>query len=309
MGDYPGECRGIRRSVNSFDESNGGLPGVATGGSTAATLVATEDAAVDDRPDPFHAMPPLPHIVVTFLIGLAAMVTTLSLAGVLITSSDALSRMRAWDESISADAADGRTSGPVDLARFVTATGDTVPIIALLAAVTLVLVILRKWRAIAFLPLAMAAEITTFLSVNYLVGRERPAVEKIGPLPGTYSFPSGHVAATFVLWIGISVLLAAYGFRWCARIVGALGTLMAVAMAWARVYLGMHHTIDVIFGFAMGVAAVTVVVIVLNVDFRERRAPVPRTLRDPEPPHPLPTELHTARVARGSLDAQAGDRS
>ena len=164
--------------------------------------------------------------------------------------------------------ADDRTAGAIDLARFFTKAGDTLPILALMAAVTIVLAVARKWRAMIFLPMAMLAEISTFLAVNYIVGRERPAVEKIGPLPGTYSFPSGHVAATFVCWVGIGLLLAAYGFGRSARVVAAVGTLMAVAMAWARVYVGMHYTIDVIFGFAMGVAALILAVVVLRVDFR-----------------------------------------
>ena len=147
-----------------------------------------------------------------------------------------------------------------------------------MAAVTIVLAVLRKWRAMLFVPMAMLAEITTFLAVNQLVGRDRPPVEKLGPLPGTYSFPSGHVAATFVCWVGIGVLLVAYGFVRSARARRrSSGALMAASMAWARVYVGMHYTIDVIFGFAMGVAAIVLVVLVLRVDVRSRRGCRPRT--------------------------------
>ena len=168
--------------------------------------------------------------------------------------------VRDWDLSISSDVADSRTTDAVDLARFITKTGDTMAILGLMAAVTIVLAVLRKWRAMLFVPMAMLAEITTFLSVNQLVGRDRPPVEKLGPLPGTYSFPSGHVAATFVCWVGIGVLLVAYGFVRSGVLVAIAGALMAASMAWARVYVGMHYTIDVIFGFAMGVAAVVLVV-------------------------------------------------
>jgi membrane-associated phospholipid phosphatase len=120
--------------------------------------------------------------------------------------------------------------------------------------------------------MVMLAEITTFLAVNYLVGRERPPVDKVGPLPGTYSFPSGHVAATLACWVGISLLLAGYGFGRSARLVAAFGTLMAAAMAWARVYAGMHYTVDVIFGFAMGLAALAVTVVATGWSARDTRA-------------------------------------
>ena len=159
----------------------------------------------------------------------------------------------------------------------ITKTGDTLPIVALIGAVTMVLAVMRKWKAMIFLPMAMLAEITTFLAVNHLVGRERPPVDKIGPLPGTYSFPSGHVAATLVCWVGISLLLAAYGFGRSARIVAAFGALMAVAMAWARgVSRGMHYTTDVIFGFMMGLAALALAVVATGWSARDpvrRRRP------------------------------------
>ena len=206
-------------------------------------------------------MPDPRRLAITFLIGLATMIAVLTVAGVLITSTEAFVGLRDWDNSISADAAASRTNGATDLARLVTKAGDTLAIVALIAGVTVVLAVLRKWRAMVFLPLAMLAEITTFLAVNHLVGRERPPVERIGSLPSTNSFPSGHVAATLVCWVGISLLLAGYGFVKWARIVAAFGTLMAFAMAWARVYAGMHYTTDVIFGFVMGLAALALAVI------------------------------------------------
>jgi membrane-associated phospholipid phosphatase len=228
---------------------------------TVAQPLETDHDESYREPDPFDAMPSARRLTITFLIGLLVMIASLSAVGVLITSTDLLAGVRNWDTSISTGAADGRTSEATDLARIITRAGDTLAIVALLAAVTVVLAVLRKWRAMVFLPVAMLAEITTFLTVNHIVGRERPDVERIGSLPSTNSFPSGHVAATLVCWIGISLLLAAYGFGRSARVVAAFGTLMAVAMGWARVYAGMHYTTDVIFGFVMGLAALLLAVV------------------------------------------------
>jgi undecaprenyl-diphosphatase len=258
------------RLVNSFSDSaalteDGVSPGVAMARDTTI-----DDRDIDQRllPDPFAAMPSVGRIAATYLLGIAAMVAVLTLIGYVITSTDAMSGLRDWDESISEEVAAGRTDDLVDLARFITKAGDTLPIVAMIVGVSVVLIVLRKWRAILFLPMAMGAEISTFLIVNHLVERERPSVEKIGPLPGTFSFPSGHVAATLVCWVGVSLLLLAYGWRKSALALGAFGVLAGVAMGWARVYVGMHHTIDVIFGFAMGVAALVLTVTVLRVDFR-----------------------------------------
>lgn len=228
-----------------------------------------DEVEFDERPttaDPFDDMPSPGRLAVTFLLGLGAMIATLTAVGVVLTSTAAFEGVRDWDLSISTDVAEHRTSGAVDVARFITTVGDTMSILTLLAAITVVLAVLRKWRAMTFVPMAMLAEITTFLSVNQLVGRERPPVEKIGPLPGTYSFPSGHIAATFVCWVGIGVLLVAYGFVKSGVLVAIGGTLLAAAMGWARVHVGMHYTIDVVFGLAMGVAALVLAVLVLRVD-------------------------------------------
>src|SRR5690606_14248018 len=79
--------------------------------------------------------------------------------------------------------------------------------------VTIVLAALRRWRDMLLVPLGLAIELATFLSVNYLVARDRPNVSQLGGEPGTHSFPSGHVAATFVLWFGIALLLGAGRWR------------------------------------------------------------------------------------------------
>ncbi|HEY5874795.1 MAG TPA: phosphatase PAP2 family protein [Ilumatobacteraceae bacterium] len=230
---------------------------------------ARVDEAFDERStvaDPFADVPGPRRLTMTFVLGLAAMIGTLTAVGVVLTSTAAFEGVRDWDLSISTDVAEHRTAGAVDVARFITSTGDTLTILTLMAAITVVLAVLRKWWAMAFVPMAMLAEITTFLSVNHLVGRERPPVDKIGPLPGTFSFPSGHVAATLVCWVGIGVLLVAYGFVKSGVLVAVAGAAMAAAMGWARVYVGMHYTIDVLFGFAMGFAALVLTVITLRVD-------------------------------------------
>lgn len=43
-----------------------------------------------------------------------------------------------------------------------------------------------------------------------------------------------------------------------------LGYPVTVSTAWARVYLGMHHTIDVALGAVMGIAALAITIRSLN---------------------------------------------
>ena len=244
------------RSVTPLDVPDPALP--------RAVVEAPEERSTS--PDPFADVPSPRRVAVTYLLGLVAMIATLTVIGVVLTSTDALEGVREWDLSISSDVADNRTADAVDLARFITKTGDTLAILGLMAAVTIVLAVLRKWRAILFLPMAMLAEITTFLSVNQLVGRERPPVEKLGPLARHVQLPVGSRGGDTRL-LGrhrraprrLRVHQVGRARRWIA------GAVMAAAMAWARVYAGMHYTTDVIFGFAMGVAALVLVVLVLRI--------------------------------------------
>jgi undecaprenyl-diphosphatase len=207
---------------------------------------------------PFAAKPSARAIARSTIWATALLIGCLTVVGALLTHTSLTLGTRRWDQSVNAWLADDRSDTFVKLADWFSSMADTRQILGIMALVTIVLAVCRQWRAMLLVPWAMLIEISTFLAVNYLVGRPRPDVSKIGPIPGTYSFPSGHVAATFVCWFGPALLLYAFGRFDLARVVSAVGSLMTVLTAWGRVYLGMHHTLDVVMGLLMGVAALTI---------------------------------------------------
>ncbi len=217
---------------------------------------------------PFADMPPASTIARRTAIGFAVLVGALTILGHLLVSTTHAAGTRRWDQSVNDWLADNRSGQFVTIAQWFSKMADTKSILAIMALVTVVLAICRQWRAMLLVPLAMLIEISTFLSVNYLVGRPRPDVSKIGPIPGTYSFPSGHIAATAVCWFGPALLLYAFGHFQLSRIMSAVGALVTVMTGWGRVYLGMHHTIDVVFGLAMGIAALAIAVRSLDMDLQ-----------------------------------------
>lgn len=215
--------------------------------------------------EPFLELPAAKTIVADVAMGLAVLIGGLSIVGLVLTHAGPLESIRNWDASLNASLADSRSDWAASAATKISELGGTTQIVLLIAIVSVVLAAAREWRAMLFLPIAMLIEIVTFLSVNQIVGRSRPDVERLGPLPATFSFPSGHVAAMFVCWIGAAILLRIYGLTVVAGIVATLGVLAATAMGWSRIYVGMHHPLDVFLGLLMGIAALVLTMRVLSV--------------------------------------------
>ncbi|MGC9341470.1 MAG: phosphatase PAP2 family protein, partial [Bacteroidales bacterium] len=65
-------------------------------------------------------------------------------------------------------------------------------------------------------------------------------------LPLRYSFPSGHSATAFALFIGISFLVKS----WFLKLILLL---IAIIVGFSRVYIAVHFPVDVIAGSLIGV--------------------------------------------------------
>ena len=108
--------------------------------------------------------------------------------------------------------------------------------------------LLALWRALAIGLTVFAADSASF-GVKDLVDRPRPFVThpQIDPLYVVHStsFPAGHAATAFAC----ATLLSCFfprGLPWFA--------LLAVAIGFSRVYVGVHYPGDVLGGAAIGIA-------------------------------------------------------
>ena len=127
--------------------------------------------------------------------------------------------------------------------------------------------LLRRWGRFAWLLAAgLAVELSVFLATNYAVERPRPQVAHLGSTPSTSSWPSGHVAATAVLYGGIAVLVMVATSRRLPRLAAwTVAVALTICVALSRIYRGEHHPIDTIAGFCLGAAALGAAVFVIRV--------------------------------------------
>lgn len=163
---------------------------------------------------------------------------------------------RSWDASVSRWFATHRTAAVDRVTGDATHLANTEPVVVIAALVAAVLLWRRHWHQVVFLVAALALEITTFLTVDYVVRRPRPVVPKLDATPSTSSFPSGHAAASIVLWIGIAIIVSVLSAHVVLRVLAWLpASILPPLTAFARVYRGLHYTTDVAAGFLLGAVA------------------------------------------------------
>lgn len=116
--------------------------------------------------------------------------------------------------------------------------------------VSLIVFAWLHWRQAAiWLTLTMAGALVLDLSLKYAFHRQRPT-PFFGPLPHTYSFPSGHALFSVCFYGVLAGLLAARIKSLPARIcIWAAAAVLIVAIGMSRIYLGVHYPTDVLGGY------------------------------------------------------------
>ena len=190
--------------------------------------------------------------------------------------------------------------------------GDNLAVVGIAALAVVVLAIGRHWAHIAFLVGALVIEVTTFLTTAFVIDRNRPAVPHLDPGPPTSSFPSGHTAASIVLYVGLALIITSL-VR--SRFVRTLAWIAAVALpifvALSRLYRGMHHPTDVIASVIGAVGCLAFAFLatrtgVAVAEANQRAAsdgPGPQMALDGERPAPESTPASAARTRPADVEA------
>jgi undecaprenyl-diphosphatase len=122
----------------------------------------------------------------------------------------------------------------------------------------------RRWGVFALTVIAIALADLSSSGLKSLTDRPRPPLryaepKTLVPLPHDSSFPSGHAATSFA-----AATMLSFGFPRLAPFLFVL----AAAVAFSRVYVGVHYPLDVLGGAALG----ALIAVALRLLVRRRRS-------------------------------------
>jgi undecaprenyl-diphosphatase len=119
-------------------------------------------------------------------------------------------------------------------------------LIVSVATCVVFIAVTRHWRPVIFLAVVMFGELAAFLTVAAIVKRPRPDVPHMDSHLPTSAFPSGHMAATTCLYVGIAVLVTGHARGWWRYLFLIPAIVMPLMLATARLYRGEHHPTDIL---------------------------------------------------------------
>ena len=125
---------------------------------------------------------------------------------------------------------------------------------AILAPLSVAVVLLRRWNRpaddIALVVVAAGSAALPWL-VKLIVARPRPTLEQLQHL-SSLSFPSEHTTQAAAIYLTIAIVLSKALRRGLTAPVIGLAVVIAVVVAWSRVYLGVHYPTDVAAALLLG---------------------------------------------------------
>ncbi|MBW4499928.1 MAG: phosphatase PAP2 family protein [Scytonema hyalinum WJT4-NPBG1] len=122
------------------------------------------------------------------------------------------------------------------------------PVVSVIA---LVLLIQRRWRSLTYL---LTTEIGSGIinrTAKEFMHRVRPHLWDSLTHELDFSFPSGHSMMSMTLVATLVILT--WGSVWC-WVVLIVGSLFVLAIAWTRLYLGVHFPSDILAGWMVSIA-------------------------------------------------------
>ena len=124
--------------------------------------------------------------------------------------------------------------------------GDPWTAVPILGAIAIILLLKKRWRSLAYLLTASVGSIIINRTAKGLMHRVRPQLwQSIAP-ESSFAFPSAHAMTSITLVAILLFLTWDSSRRWLVLI---FGSLYIIAIAWCRLYLGVHFPSDILAGW------------------------------------------------------------
>lgn len=137
------------------------------------------------------------------------------------------------------------------------------------------LVFARKkyWYGFAYLLLMIGGGWAISYNLKIAFHRVRPQLwELFYPLPLDFAFPSGHALFSALLVISLAIL--SWRTRWFVAVL-SIGIPFVTAIAWTRLYLGVHFPTDILGSWMLAIAWSSIVYLFFRGLFGTPRANFP----------------------------------
>lgn len=208
-----------------------------------------------------YTWPDIPLLAVAY-VGLVVIGYTVG--RLIIASSD--TAFGAFDLAVSEWFAARRTDTLDMLTDVGSGFSDTLTVVAVIAIVAVAMLYgWRRWKEPLVLMTALLLEVSSFVTIAYLVGRDRPPIGQLDASPPTSGFPSGHTAAAVALYFGIALIVHWRTTDRTARgLAVALAIFAPVTVALSRMYRGMHYLTDVTAGAVLGATCLAIAVWIIK---------------------------------------------
>jgi membrane-associated phospholipid phosphatase len=148
---------------------------------------------------------------------------------------------------------DWRTPHGLTVMTRVSWIGGPIVVIPVTVAVTLGLVLLRRWRLAQFFVVTVVGAAALSALAKAIIDPRRPPGELGLRHPFASSFPSGHAAAATATYVALAVIVMVLTRSRPIRVVvWSCAVALILAVGVARIYLAVHWTTDVLVGVVIG---------------------------------------------------------
>ena len=234
---------------------------------------------------------PVRHFAERSVAGLVAVVLAgLGFGALVLLVRTHWSPLQNLDQSIARNLNDlvAPHPGLVKALTTITSAGGRGVLLPLVVMAILLLLIRRRPRLALYLAVTGAGALLLDPSLKALVGRVRPVVADPVAYGGGNSFPSGHtLGATIVYGMLALVVLSATRGRHRGWVV-TVAALIALVVGLTRLALGVHFLSDVLAGWLLGLAWISVTAYAFRVWRREAGHPTPPPLAQGLEPEAAP---------------------